>query len=78
MKAAACNHVWWPRIGSNIEERAHKCKQPFRTREASPAAPLSPWSWPTAPWQCIHLEFSPPTTLITTELWLMLIHSSQK
>ena len=39
-------------------ESTHKCKQPFRTRKTSLAAPLSPWSWPTASWECIHLGFS--------------------
>jgi len=58
MKAAAHSHVWWPGIDSNNEERAHQCKQCFKTRKAPQAAPLFPWSWPTAPWQCIHIDFA--------------------
>ena len=30
----------------------------FKTRKAPQAAPLSPWSWPTAPWQRIHVHFA--------------------
>ena len=58
MKAAARSHVWWPGIDSDIEERARRCKQCFQTRRAPQAAPLSPWSWPTAPWQRIHVDFA--------------------
>ena len=58
MKAAARSHVWWPGIDSAIEERARGCKQCFKTRKAPQVAPLSPWSWPTAPWQRIHIDFA--------------------
>jgi len=58
MKAAARSHVWWPRIDSDIEERARGCKQCFRTRKAPQAAPLFPWSWPTTPWQRIQVDFA--------------------
>ena len=59
MKAAAHSHVWWPGIDSDIEERARGCKQCFKTRKAPQVAPLFPWSWPTAPWQRIHVQYSP-------------------
>ena len=58
MKAAAHSHVWWPGIDSDIQERACGCKQCFKTRKAPQAAPLFPWSWPTAPWQRIHIDFA--------------------
>ena len=45
-------------LDSDIEERAHGCKQCFKTRKVTQAAPLFPWSWPTAPWQCIHIDFA--------------------
>ena len=54
MKAAARSHVWWPGTDNNIAERACGCKQCLR--KAPQVAPLSPWSWPTAPWQCIHVD----------------------
>ena len=58
MKATARNHVWWPGIDSDIEERARGWKQCFRTRKSPQAGPLFPWSWPTAPWQRIHVDFA--------------------
>ncbi|XP_022809287.1 uncharacterized protein K02A2.6-like [Stylophora pistillata] len=58
MKEAARSHVWWPGIDSDIEERARGCKQCFQTRKAPQAASLSPWSWPTAPWQRVRVDFA--------------------
>lgn len=58
MKAAARSHVWWRGIDSDIEERARGCKQCFQTRRAPQATPLSSWSWPTAPWERIHVDFA--------------------
>ena len=58
IKAAACSHVRWPGIDSDIEERACGCKQCFKTRKASQAEPIFPWSWPTATWECIHVDFA--------------------
>lgn len=58
MKATARSHVWWPGIDSNIEETARRCQQCSNTRKAPPVAPLSPWSWPTAPWHRIHIDFA--------------------
>ena len=58
MKAVAHSHVWWPGIDRDIEERARGCKQCLKTRKAPQAAPLFPWSWPTAPRQYIHVDFA--------------------
>ena len=58
MKATARSHVWWPGLDNDIEETARKCNQCNKTRKAPPAAPLYPWSWPTAPWQRIHADFA--------------------
>ena len=58
MKATARSHVWWPGIDNDIEETARKCQQCIKTRKAPAVAPLSPWSWPTAPWQRIHIDFA--------------------
>lgn len=58
MKATARSHVWWPGIDSDIEETARRCQQCINQRKAPPVAPLSPWSWPTAPWHRIHIDFA--------------------
>ena len=58
MKAMARSHVWWPGLDSNIEDTARRCQQCIKTRKAPPVAPLFSWSWPTAPWQRIHIDFA--------------------
>ena len=58
MKAAARCRVWWRGIDSDIKERARWCKRCFKTRKAPQAAPLFPWSWPTAQWQRTHVDFA--------------------
>ena len=57
-KEAARSHAWWPGIDSDIEKTARGCKQSFKTREALQAAPLFPWSRPTAPWQRILVDLA--------------------
>lgn len=58
MKATPRSHMWWPGIDSDIEETARKCNQCIKTRKAPPAATLFPQLWPTAPRQCIHMDFA--------------------
>ena len=58
MKGMARSHVWWPGLDSNIEDTARRCQQCIKTRKTPPAAPLFPWSWPTVPWQRIHIDFA--------------------
>ena len=58
MKAMARSHVWWPKIDSVIEETVCSCQQCSKNRTAPPAAPLHPWTWPSIPWQRIHIDFA--------------------
>lgn len=58
MKATAHSHVWWLGIDNDIVETACRCQQCIKTRKAPAVALLSPWSWPTAPWQGIHIDFA--------------------
>ena len=58
MKSIACSHVWWPRIDQEIEKVTHESQPCNKTRMAPPGSPLLPWSWPTAPWQCLHVDFA--------------------
>ncbi len=58
MKAMARSHVWWPKIDSVIEETVRSCQQCSKNRTAPPAAPLHPWTWPSIPWQRIHIDFA--------------------
>ena len=58
MKSIAHNHVWWPKIDQEIEKVTRECQPCNKTRGAPPGSPLLPWSWPTAPWQRIHVDFA--------------------
>ena len=58
MKSIARSYVWWPKIDQEIEKVTHECQPCNKTRRAPPGSPLLPWSWPTAPWQCVHLDFA--------------------
>ena len=59
-KALARSHVLWPGIDAKIEEMTKSCERCQAVRNSPPAAPLHPWSWPSHPWQRIHLDFAGP------------------
>ena len=58
MKSVARSPVWWPKIDQEIEKVTRECQPCNKTRRAPPASPLLPWSWPTAPWQRVHVDFA--------------------
>ena len=58
MKSIACSHVWGPKIDQEIEKVTHECQSRNKTRRAPPGSTLLPWSWLTAPWQCVHVDFA--------------------
>ena len=58
MKLIARSHVWWPKIDQEIEKVTRECQPCNKTRRAPQASPLLPWSWPTAPWQRVHVDFA--------------------
>ena len=58
MKSIAHSYVWWLKIDQEIEKATRECQPCNKTRRASPASPHLPWSWPTAPWQRIHVDFA--------------------
>ena len=60
MKSLARLHVWWPGIDKEIESVVHNCMACQSVRNKQPPTSLHPWSWPTRPWQRIHLDFAGP------------------
>ena len=74
MNATARSQVWWPGIDSDIEEAARKCQQCIQTRKAPLAALLFPWSWPTTPWQRIHVDFA----TYQSNHYLIMVHAHSK
>ncbi|XP_075534932.1 uncharacterized protein LOC142570433 [Dermacentor variabilis] len=59
-KALARSYVWWPCIEADLERMVQSCAKCQEQRSAPGKAPLHPWSWPTAPWQRIHIHFAGP------------------
>jgi len=60
MKALARGHFWWPGLDGEVETLAKSCQACHEAKQAPPKAPLHPWSWPSKPWQRIHLDFAGP------------------
>ena len=60
MKSLARYYVWWPGMDKDIENIAKACSSCQSHRNAPPPAFLHPWTWPTKPWQRIHIDFAGP------------------
>ena len=60
MKALARSHVWWPGVEKQIEEMVQKCESCQCLRNKPAPAALHPWTWPTHPWQRLHIDFAGP------------------
>jgi len=60
MKTLAHSHVWWPNLDHDIESLVKACSQCQSVRSSPPVVPLHPQSWPTRPWQRIHVDYAGP------------------
>ena len=60
MKTLARSHVWWPKLDQDIESLVKACPQCQSVRSSPSVAPLHPWSWPSRPWQRIHVDYAGP------------------
>ena len=60
MKMVARGHFWWPGLDGDIEALAKSCQPCHEAKQSPPKAPLHPWSWPSKPWQRIHLDLAGP------------------
>ncbi len=65
MKAIARSYLWWPGLDKDIERMSGSCVECKRAKKAPPTAPLQPWSWPSRPWQRVHLDFAGPFQGVT-------------
>lgn len=60
MKTLARDHVWWPGIDKELEALAKSCVDCAAVKQAPVSAPLHSWSWPSRPWERIHIDFAGP------------------
>ena len=60
MKSLARTHVWWPSVDKQIEEIVQKCEPCQSLRNRPAPSTLHPWTWPSRPWQRLHVDFAGP------------------
>ena len=75
MKSLARSHFWWPGLDGDIEEKTKACLGCQRVQSLPATAPLHPWSWPTEPWERIHIDFLGP---LRGSMWLVVIDAHSK
>ena len=60
MKTKARGLFWWPHLDSEIEGVGKSCTACLQAKQAPARAPLHPWTWPSKPWQRIHVDYAGP------------------
>lgn len=56
-KGLARAYVWWPGLDDDIERMCAACSTCAETADSPPKTAIVPWSWPTAPFERIHIDF---------------------
>ena len=59
-KSFARMYVWWPNVDADISQMVTGCPICQTFRRQAPVTPLSPWTWPTRPWERIHVDYCGP------------------
>ena len=75
MKLLARGHVWWPKLGKDIEQSTKSCMACQGVKRLPPKAPLHSWAWPTVPWERVHVDFGGP---IFGKMLLLVVDSHSK
>lgn len=75
MKSEARDRVWWPGLSADVERRAAACAVCAAQRAAPPRAPLTPWPYPSRPWQRVHIDFLGP---IHNRMFLIVVDAYSK
>lgn len=60
MKALAREHVYWPRINSEIETLVRQCEKCQQAAKIPPKVPLCPWPAPKEVFERVHIDFAGP------------------
>ena len=59
MKRLARRYMWWPRIDRDLEQVCAQCPE-CQAEARLPAKEFGSWSWPTGPWQRLHIDYAGP------------------
>ncbi|XP_043212657.1 uncharacterized protein K02A2.6-like [Amphibalanus amphitrite] len=60
MKAKARAHAWWPGMDAAIESTVESCQACQLSRPRAPPVSESPWPYPDAPWDRLHMDYAGP------------------
>lgn len=64
-KQEARSRFWWPNVDREIESFIGNCEICIQLRPAPPRAPLTPWPFPSHPWERVHIDLLGPIHGIT-------------
>ena len=60
MKRLARGYLWWPGLDSEIEKLVASCESCQQHRPRERDVPMSPWSFPSRPWERVHIDYAGP------------------
>ena len=60
MKRLARGYVWWPGLDAQIEQLVASCDSCQQHRPRQREVPMSPWSFPSRPWERVHIDYAGP------------------
>ena len=60
MKRLARGYLWWPGLDAQIEQLVAGCESCQQNRPRQKEVPMSPWSFPSRPWERIHIDYAGP------------------
>ena len=52
------SYLWWPCLDQDIADRVGECEACQAARNLPSVAPLNYWTWPSRPWQRIHINYA--------------------
>ena len=75
MKAKARQHVYWPNINSELEQKVRECDKCQQFANATPESMVIPNSWPQEPWTILNLDLAGP---IAGKMLMILVDQTSK
>ena len=60
LKEIARSDMWWPGLDADIQETAKSCTECLAVKNVLTVTPLQPWTWPSKPWERVHVDFAGP------------------
>lgn len=60
MKEVSRSYMWWPGLDQDIEQLVKSCPNCRAVKHSPSVTPLRPWTWPSKPWERIHVDFAGP------------------